>query len=470
MDLLDLEGLESLSFNDRDGVRVIEAKITATADHCLHCSAPNPYKHDAREQEFADAPVRGMPIRILFQRQRYRCRECRKTFFQPIAGLSAKRNMTRRLVHYIAKDSLIRTFADVGRDVALDTQTVRGVFKDFGDWLHKHHPIATPEVMGIDEAKRAKRLCTVLTDLQQRDYFDLLPSRQAKPLHAYLKQLPDKERIKVVAMDLHLGFVAAIERFLPHAVRVADRYHVARLAQNAFDKLHVATRKGMPRGERLTMFRRRGLLAQRTATLTNVQRQRVAETLAPYPLLKVAYEAKESFLTIYDARDRQQAEKRLSDWLDQLPTELTPYFRELTSALTRNRGIILNYFQHRYTNAFTEASNGLSKLIQRMGRGYGFEVLRVKLLYGKRAQSIDISEYDVTDDKDMADRSFGYSFMTMASIETKRAKPPRKEKKGRRGPAVARVARLVDEGYYDPGNDAIAKELDPLIADFAASY
>ena len=71
--------------------------------------------------------------------------------------------MTQRLVHYIARDALIRTFAaDVARDVAVDVQTVRGVFLDFSSrWLRTNHPIATPRIMGIDEAKRAGVLCTV---------------------------------------------------------------------------------------------------------------------------------------------------------------------------------------------------------------------------------------------------------------------------------------------------------------------
>jgi hypothetical protein len=39
----------------------------------------------------------------------------------------------------------------------------------------------------------------------------------------------------------------------------------------------------------------------------------------------------------------------------------------------------------------------------------------------------------------------------------------------RRGPAFSRVDRLIGEGYYDVGNDAIAKELAPLIDQLAAS-
>jgi len=469
MDLLDLKWVQSLSSELRDDVRVIQAQVLVQPAECPFCKAADPYRHDSREQEFADAPIRGVPVRIQFQRRRYRCRACRKTFFEPLPGFSTKRNMTQRLVHYIARDSLIRTFTDVAKDVSVDVQTVRDVFLDFSDWLRQHHPIATPRIMGIDEAKRAKVLCTVLTDLERREYFDLLPSRRTKPLNDYLSKLPGKDRVEVVAMDLHQGFVTAIARHMPQAVRVADRYHVARLAQEAFDKAHVHARKDLPTGERLSMFRKRGVLAKRDRRLTDAERNEVTKALAPFPILLAAHEAKESFLAIYDARNRQQAEAALLAWMEALPVELSGYFRALTSVVSNNRDIILNYFTHRYTNAFTEASNGISKLLQKTGRGYGFEVMRVKLLYGKRGQVVDLSDYD--SDAGPSGDGFGFVFGKMLTV---RATPSRKVGASgdgkRRGPRFDRVDRLIDEGYYDMGNKAIADEMDSLIRQFAVGY
>lgn len=153
-----------------------------------------------------------------------------------------------------------------------------------------------------------------------------------------------------------------------------------RLAQNAFDKARVEARKPLPTGERLAMFLSRGLLATRDRRLSDDERIKVAEVLAPFPLLQAAHAAKESFLAIYEAPDRTTASRQFSRWLEELPQELVRYFRPLISAISNNQEIILNYFTHRYTNAFTEAANHLSSLLQQTGRGYGFEVMRIKLL------------------------------------------------------------------------------------------
>jgi len=34
------------------------------------------------------------------------------------------------------------------------------------------------------------------------------------------------------------------------------------------------------------------------------------------------------------------------------------------------------------TNAYTESANGLAKIVNRAGRGYGFGVIRARVLYG----------------------------------------------------------------------------------------
>ncbi|OGT55977.1 MAG: hypothetical protein A3E01_14570 [Gammaproteobacteria bacterium RIFCSPHIGHO2_12_FULL_63_22] len=227
----------------------------------------------------------------------------------------------------------------------------------------------------------------------------------------------------------------------------------------------MAARKGLDTGDRLGKFRKRGLLAQRDRTLTEAERHRVLETLQPFPILVAAYEAKELFLQIYEAPNRNSAEQALDAWLDRLPRELSGYFRAVTLAVSNSREIILNYFEHRYTNAFTEAANGISKLLQRTGRGYGFEVMRVKLLYGKRGQKVDLSDYDAELASGENQRDLRYS------RASGRYRPGQYAVSGRcvrRGPAFSKVDPLVAEGYYDLGSGRIADELAQPIRAFAA--
>jgi hypothetical protein len=121
------------------------------------------------------------------------------------------------------------------------------------------------------------------------------------------------------------------------------------------------------------------------------------------PLLARAYEAKEAFYRIWDATSRVEAEARYADWFKHLAPEVETAFAPLMTAMGNLEDEIFAYFSvpgAAVTNATTKALNGLAKLAQRMGRGYSFEAIRAKLLYGitphKRAPTSLRSHFPAT--------------------------------------------------------------------------
>jgi transposase len=100
------------------------------------------------------------------------------------------------------------------------------------------------------------------------------------------------------------------------------------------------------------------------------------------PELRLAYEVKEAFWEIQYSSSRDTARKRLRRWRETFPPQFLDDFAELRSALANREEEILNYFTHRYTNAFTEERNKLVKDIQRETRGCYFRTLRWRFLYG----------------------------------------------------------------------------------------
>ncbi len=56
---------------------------------------------------------------------------------------------------------------------------------------------------------------------------------------------------------------------------------------------------------------------------------------------------------------------------------------------------IFAYFDHPITNAYTEALNGLVKIMNRNGRGYSFDAIRAKVLYST-LQSVRRPRFDRT--------------------------------------------------------------------------
>lgn len=77
------------------------------------------------------------------------------------------------------------------------------------------------------------------------------------------------------------------------------------------------------------------------------------------------------------------AEDVLYDWLER--AEKYPQFDHVVPYVNNWFNFILNYFDMPYTNGVTEMLNGKINRVYDAGRGYSFDILRAKLLFGTEA-------------------------------------------------------------------------------------
>lgn len=100
-----------------------------------------------------------------------------------------------------------------------------------------------------------------------------------------------------------------------------------------------------------------------------------------HPLLKTTYELKEELFEMYNCKSIHQAILHFYNWKAKIPDEL-PNFHTLANTIESWDVEIFNYFTHTYTNAFVEGINSTIRYIEKQGRGYSFDVLRAKIIYG----------------------------------------------------------------------------------------
>lgn len=390
--ILGLKDWKVLSRQESTTDMKVDVQYTPPPDVCPRCGVENPsiYKHDVRKQEFMDTPVHGKRVHLIVQRQRYMCRECDQTFQQLLPDMDDSRNMTKRLREYIERLSILKTFTEVAHEVGVDEKTVRNIFYPYVAKLDAERVLMAPEWLGIDELDLLKVFRCMLTDAKRRTILDVLPKRDKVSVSKWMFQLPGKKDVQVVTMDMWKPYRDAANANMPDAKVVVDKFHVVRMANNALNKLRVALKDDLPSATRRVLKKDRFILLKRRHEINEFQRMLIGAWEPIIPGVLAAYEAKEEFYDIYDqSADKKEALERYDAWRKKLTPALEYAFLDLVRACDNWKPEIFNYFESRATNAYTESVNGLAKIKNRVGRGYSFDAIRAKILYGGKRQKAD---------------------------------------------------------------------------------
>ena len=360
-----------------EGVFAYLVSAVEPADVCYQCGSNHIVKNGGNRL-VRDLPAFGHPVWIQIQGIRYLCRDCGKSFSHEFEAVDDGNRITVRLRKYIEERCLTDTITRLAKETNVSNQTVFRIADEYIERRDEARTLYSPSVLGIDEVHLNDDMCCVFTDIVRRGIIEILPARTKIDVVRYLKSLPDRDKIRVVTMDMWRPYKSAVNEVLPDAVVVIDKYHVITLATNALD----TERKRI--SEAFNVKSLRWSLRKNREDLSPAEFERLKEAFVLCPILQTAYELKESFRAIYNAEDRKQANELFEEWANSIPEEL-PAFLEVADTVRRWEQDIFAYFDHRYTNGVTESLNNVIKSINKQGRGYSFQMLRGRVLYGTSA-------------------------------------------------------------------------------------
>ena len=398
-DILDLDGWNPTKRHLDDDGYVIEAEYTVLPKACTKCgNIGNLYKHGPKPIYIRDSPIRGRPVRILAHAQRFKCRECGGTFIQPLGGIHQDSRMTSRCVEFIQTQCLRQTFLHIAELVGCDDKTVRNLAGDYIARLNAEYKPWLPEWLGIDETQIDGKLRCIITDVVNRLPIDMLPDRDKPSVTSWLWQFKDKGVVKGLAIDMWRPYKDAAQAVFPGLPVIIDKFHVVKMANKAMDDIRISLAKDQDRATGKDWMRRKALLRMRYKNLDEKGRFNLQMWLDNEPHVATAYKLKESFYDIYDAPTKEEAKRRLDAWRESVPAAMKKGKKSFAPLLTATRNWreeILAFFDHPISNGYTEALNGVAKVINRSGRGYSFEVLRARLLFSKTYRPVATEQEDL---------------------------------------------------------------------------
>jgi transposase len=392
--ILNLPRYQILSTNETEHDYHIGAETVHPPKCCLSCGSENTVGNGRQEILIKDTPMHGKRVGIYVQARRFRCRDCNKSHTERLPDVVDGQRVTSRLYRWVGDHSIKKTFTSISHDVGLSEATVRNIFNEYVADLERNADFETPEWMGIDEIKIIGKCRGVITNIGDNTVVNLLKDQDKPLITNYLMKLKDRHIIKRVAMDMWQPYKDAVYGCLANAVVVVDKFHVLRMANLGLETIRKGIREDLTKAQRRGLMHDRFLLLKRAYKLEPFEELILESWTKNFPALGEAYHAKENFFAIYDAKSAPEAKTAYLAWKAGLVPGISDAFKPLTTAMGNWETEILNYFEHPVTNAYTECLNGLTRVIDRSGRGYSFEALRAKILFSAGAHKKVVPKFE----------------------------------------------------------------------------
>ena len=227
--------------------------------------------------------------------------------------------------------------------------------------------------LGIDEHSfRGRDLIITITDLSNHRLLAILKTDTQIELENFLKNMPilAQKRLKEVCIDLRSSYKNAVKRCLPKVNVVADRFHVEGLGKRTLDEIRqiIQAEEGKRKThlKQLLLTNREKLSSKELAKLENV-----FEKYRAFPALKESWVIKEKIRQIYWSKNRQEAIKKYHHIIMLLETAHDNfYLNVLLKTMKEWKKEILNYFDNKTTNGFTEGCHTKIKMLKRISFGF----------------------------------------------------------------------------------------------------
>jgi transposase len=399
--LLGLPGFRVIEVHEDPGEVLVVIELVADLVGCPGCGVVA-RAHGRAEVDYRDLAAFGRPARLRWRKRRYRCEEslcATVTWSEDSPAFSARCLLTHRAGRECCRQVGLnaRPVAQMTRELGVSWDTVMDAVREHGEPLiDDPERVGAVSQLGIDETSflaatkdHATLFATGLVDLEAKRVIDVIAGNNAKSLGSWLDRQPPGwiQEVRVVATDLAESYRSALDGRLDHAIRVADPFHVVRLANRCLDQVRRRVQQATlgHRGRRRDpLYRIRKLLVSGSERLEGPGLERMLLGIRlgdPEDEVLGAWLAKEPVRDVYLAADTDEAELLIDKAITGCAQDPVGEVRSLGRTLAKWRTEIVNRHRTGASNGPTEGLNLLVKKVKRAGHGFrSFANYRLRIL------------------------------------------------------------------------------------------
>jgi len=260
----------------------------------------------------------------------------------------------------------------------MDRAVVRGLARRDGEeitWL------------GMDEKsfRSGHSYISVLNDLEQGRVIDVEEGRSSEVAENLLtKGLSEYQREMVcgVSIDMSAPYIKAIEKLLPHADIVHDKFHISQHLGHAVDLTRrQENRNLLKQGDRTLVGTKYDWLRSQ-AGLADSEIASLDYAFARGLDVAKAWQFKELFNLFWKKKDAENALKFFAYWAYEVFKSGNRHMIKVVKMLWRHMDNILTYFDCFISNAVSEGLNSKIQAIKANARGFrSFKNYRISILF-----------------------------------------------------------------------------------------
>ena len=347
---------------------IVKVMLKLKEMNCPHCGSLKLYRHGrCKPRQVLHSWSNGRRVYLELYRQRWRCRACGRTFNEGNQLIQPCSRLTRQAQQEALWQLKERNFSQVKRELGVSYSTLRRLLEKEIDADSLAFIADEEEIfLGIDEHSfRHQELVYMVTEVKKRKILGILKDDRIATLRNFLSKVPG-DKVKEVCIDMKESLRKLVEALYPKAKVVADPFHVIADSNKRMDEAR-RIEQDVNQKRKVQIPKKIFLIAGEK--LGEEKKKRLDALLEKYPSLKGFYWAKEKIRELYRQQSREEAAKILDNVIFNLRWADDGELIRWGNTLKHWRQPILNYFDNRTTNGFTEGCNTKIKMLKRISYG-----------------------------------------------------------------------------------------------------
>jgi len=358
------------------GVIQLAMAVPTRCIRCPGCGSQDVVRRGTLSRTLHAPPIGCGRTTLIVDTPRVECRRCNTVRMVALPGVVPRSNHTKSFVRLAIDLRKIMTIQDAAHYLGVSTRMIRDIDKRYLQRKFGKPRLKHVKVIAIDEIsiRKGHKYVTIVMDLDSGAILFVGQGKGEKALKPFWKRLrASHAKVRAAATDMSSAYYAAVQKNLPDAKLVFDRFHIVKLMNEKLSALRRQLQHEAEEGLAKTVLKgTRWLLLKNPENLDDGrdEQQRLQQALELNQPLAIAYYLKEDLRQIWEQPHRRAAGKFLKDWCRRARASGIGVLITMANTLEGYRTGILNWYAYRISTGPLEGTNNKIKTLKR--QAYGF--------------------------------------------------------------------------------------------------